>query len=254
MNLGVEKVSPDELKMAWCNSDAATTCLLEAVSLCTPPLEKYLIQIVVSNLPSVADADLALRCRAFIEDEAAHSKAHTRLNAALLGPGSPQLKALRPVILVLDMARSRLARERQLMLVAALEHVTAVMSKRYLPSQASWCFDSPFAQALFSQHAREELAHCSVAFELWNQCNRRSGRTVRAFTISAILLLGLLYVAASIPSLMVRKPGVSRAGALGATLVLFRRGLKAKIICSLLPELFAFVVPGFQPDPFPNHT
>ena len=237
----------EDLSIAWCNANAAATSFMEAISFATPMVESFLIRTVAESLPRQTDAELAGRCRTFIRDESNHSRAHAKFNAALhdyLGGAPPALAVLRTL---LGAARTRLSLPSRLLLVAALEHFTAVLSMAYLKRQARWHFRSPFAKELFVRHAAEELSHCSVAFDLWAKDGTAS-RFARAFSVLAILAAGLVYTAAAVPWILYRKSGRRLAAtlfAMAGVVTLLCREMKAG---TTLCDLFCFTRPDYHPD------
>jgi predicted metal-dependent hydrolase len=201
---------PSVLPGPWCNGDAATTACLEAISLVTPVLERFFIQTVASN-PPAADSQLAAQCRAFIHEEAAHTGAHRQLNQALLA----YLHTAPPGLATLDrlgeLAHRHLPRHSQMALVAALEHCTAVVSQAYNERQAQWQFSCTYAQELFAEHAREEIDHRAVAFDLW-QAHGGGGLLSRLLTMTLILCCGGIYLSLAVPWILRRKCGSWRHG------------------------------------------
>ena len=238
----------DDLSSAWCNADAATTSVLEAISFATPVLESFLIRAVADSATRGQDEELLRRCRAFIVDEANHSRAHRKFNAALLdylGTPPPALALPRKL---LQAARTRLSLPRQLLLVAALEHCTAVLSANYLRREPAWAFDSSCARELFARHAAEELAHCSAAVDLWHREGAGS-RFARSSTLLAILAAGLLYAVMAVPWIVYRKSGRRLWPTLAALAGLFTNSSRGgPRTVSTLAELFSFARRDFAPD------
>lgn len=238
---------PGVLPGPWCNGDAATTACLEAISLVTPALERFFIQTVAAN-PPAADARLAAQCRAFIHEEAAHTGAHRQLNQALLA----YLHALPPGLAALErlgeLAHRHLPRHSQMALVAALEHGTAVVSQAYSERQHHWQFACAYAQELFAEHAREEIEHRAVAFDLW-QAHGGGGLLSRGLTLALILCCGAVYLGLAVPWILRRKCGSWR----GALHALFRRGSASPLhrpgraASSLLRNLGRYLSRAYHP-------
>ena len=164
----LDNLAPSEdFSGTWCNANAVTSSVMEAISFVTPLLENFFIATVADGLVRGRDSTLDQRCRDFICEEASHTRGHRRFNAALLQYLGMTPPALALVQSLLNGARKRLSLPRRLLLVAALEHFAAVLSKGYLSQETRWDFRSDYARELFVQHAREELAHRSVVFDLW---------------------------------------------------------------------------------------
>lgn len=237
-----------ELGSAWCNSDAPTTSVMEALSFATPAIERFLIDTVAGNMPQRRDGSaLRLRCRDFVRDESQHSGWHRRFNESLLSFLGRPPPGLGRVQWLLDGAAARLPLRWRMLLVAALEHFTAVCSSRYLQEAQRWDFASPGARELFERHAHEEIAHSAVAYDL---CMEGSvpGRLPRALAMLAVLGAGLLYLLASVPWILHRKTG-SRLGATAVRLAGFAGRVAFDLKnYSVLRQLFAFAGGNFHPD------
>lgn len=236
-----------ELSGNWCNEDAATSSLMEAVSFVTPVLENYFIRTVSAGLATLPHGELTSRCRAFIREESAHSRTHKKFNAALqsyLGNTPPGLALAGFLLRHTD---RHLSLTNRLLLAAALEHFAAVISKGYIEQEAQFDFRTGVARELFAQHAREELAHRSVVFDLWQ--SRGTARVpVRILTVTAILLTGLLYVAIALPWILYRKRNRRLSGTLSALTGFALKRLTSLGSYSPLPELYSFVRRNYHPD------
>ncbi len=236
-----------DLSGAWCNANEVTSSIMEAVSFVTPVMEKFFIRTVSEGLSPQTPQALKDRCMTFIHEEADHSRVHRKFNASLTGylGGTPPGLSLLDTLL--DGTRKHLSLSSRLLLAAALEHYTAVLSKAYLARADRMDIRSGFARELFVRHAREEIAHRSVVFDLWRS---RSGgdRLKRSLTILAILMAGGAYIAASVPWILYRKTGSLRRTL--TALARFASGNRDDIAAySPLPELFSFA----RRDYHPNH-
>lgn len=236
----------EDLSGTWCNANAVTSSIMEAVSLVTPVLEKFFIRTVNEGLCEETTPALRERCLTFIREEADHTRVHKKFNTSVLRylgrtpPGLTRLDAL------LDGTRKRLSLSSRLLLAAALEHFTAVLSKVYLAQEARLDFQSAFAQALFAHHAREEIAHRSVVFDLWLS-KGTNGRFKRSLTVLAILLVGFAYLSIAVPWILHRKLGKISA-TLTALAGFALKNHSAIQSYSPLAELFSFVRRDYHPD------
>ncbi|MDP2142622.1 MAG: metal-dependent hydrolase [Gallionella sp.] len=236
----------EDLSGAWCNDNEVTSSIMEAVSFVTPVMEKFFIRTVNEGLSPQTPASLKERCLTFIHEEADHTRVHRKFNASLTGylggtpPGLDLLDTL------LDSTRKHLSLSSRLLLAAALEHYTAVLSKAYLAQSDKMDIRPDFARELFVRHAREEIAHRSVVFDLWRS---RSGgdRLKRSLTVLAILIAGGLYIAVAVPWILQRKTGNLRRTL--AALARFAMGNRSDITAySPLTELFSFARRDYHPD------
>lgn len=236
----------EDLSGAWCNDNEVTSSIMEAVSFVTPVMEKFFIRTVSEGLSPQTPASLTERCMTFIHEEADHSRVHRKFNASLaayLGGTPPGLALLDTL---LESTRKHLSLSSRLLLAAALEHYTAVLSKAYLAQADRMDIRPEFARELFVRHAREEIAHRSVVFDLWRS---RSGgdRLKRSLTVLTILLAGGAYIAVAVPWILHRKTGSLRRTI--AALARFAVGNRADIAAySPLPELFSFARRDYHPD------
>lgn len=237
----------EDMSGAWCNSSVVTSSIMEAVSMVTPVLENFFIRTVAEALKEERETELGQRCHEFIREESNHSRIHKKFNQALIRylgktpPGLAMIEAL------LDGTRRHLSLSSRLLLAAALEHMAAVLSKVYVKQEGSMHIESAFARELFVLHAREELAHCSVVFDLWRSKDA-TGRLGRSLTILVILLAGAFYVTAAVPWILYRKSG-KRLGVTLSALAGFTAGSRADIRAySPLSEMFAFVRRDYHPD------
>ncbi|HZW26419.1 MAG TPA: metal-dependent hydrolase [Gallionella sp.] len=236
----------EDLSGAWCNDNEVTSSIMEAVSFVTPVMEKFFIRTVSEGLSPQTPASLKERCTAFIHEEADHTRVHRKFNASLTGylGGTPPGLALLDTLL--EGTRKYLSLSSRLLLAAALEHYTAVLSKAYLAQADKMDIRPDFARELFIRHAREEIAHRSVVFDLWR--SRSGGSSFkRSLTVLAILLAGGAYLTVAVPWILHRK-----TGGLGRTLAAIARfaaGNRADITAySPLPELFSFARRDYHPD------
>lgn len=237
----------EDLSGNWCNDDAVASSIMESISFVTPELEKFFIRTVAEGLDGRQEPGLDQRCRAFIREESLHSSVHGKLNAVLLRHLGRTPPGLGLIERLLDAATVRLALPTRLLAAAALEHYTAVLSKVYMAQENKLDIRNAFARELFAQHAREELAHRSVVFDLW-LANGMAGRMARAATVLAILCAGAIYVSLSVPWILHRKTGKRPVRTLRALagFVFSRRSDIASY--SPLRELFSFARRGFHPD------
>ncbi len=243
----LQRAEIGEVPVNWCNDDAATSSVMEAVSFVTPVLENFFIRTVVEGIRASGDASLVERCQAFIREESNHSLVHKKFNASLLDHlGRPPL-GLTMVGALLEAARKHLSLSKRLALAAALEHLAAVISKLYVNQENKLEFALPYARELFDMHAREELAHRSVVFDLW-LASGKSGYLSRFITILLVLGAGAAYVAVAVPWILHRKTG-RRFLRTWACLSRFAlKNCKSTLTHTPVSELLSFVRQGYHPE------
>ncbi|MEI7457055.1 MAG: metal-dependent hydrolase [Nitrosomonadales bacterium] len=235
-----------DLSHSWCNDDVVVSSVMEAVSFVTPVLEGFFIRSVAQGMRMHKDVVLARRCQEFIREESSHSRAHKKFNTVLLGYLGRPPRGLAMVSAMLEAAR-RLSVSQQLGLAAALEHLTAVMSKLYVGQQHGLKFASLYAQELFAMHAEEELGHRSVVFDLW-QANEPGGRFNRFVIITLVLLVGSVYVVLAVPWILYRKMDRRLVNTL-ITLVKFTvKNIGSTLAKLPFLDLFSFIRGDFHPE------
>jgi predicted metal-dependent hydrolase len=211
--------------MDWCNSNVVASSIMEAVSFVTPAIERFLVGTAADALQAGAGVGFALQGARFIREESRHSAAHQAFNTILLGHLRRPPPGVGLVQLFLRMAPDYLKLTTRLLLLGALEHMTAVCSAHYLTEEARWRFDSPQARHLFAWHAREEIDHASLAMELCASGGPAS-RWVRWLAMTSLLGAGALYLMLSVPWIACCKAGGSVARTAG---LLWRFGWKAAV-------------------------
>lgn len=243
----IQMAPAEDLSASWCNCDPVTTSVMEAISFITPVAEKFFIVTVAEGISGRPDSELVARCSAFMREESSHSRWHGKFNASLLDYLDASPPGLAMVQSLLKAAKKHLSLANRLLLVAAMEHFNVVLSKGYLRREGGWDFRSVSAKRLFARHAREELDHRSVVFDLWSG-NPSTGRVGRALTMLAFLIAGFAYVSAAVPWITYRKTGRR----LGVTLAALARGAFRNCldigVYSKLGELFSFARGDYHPD------
>lgn len=235
-----------DLPVNWCNADPVTSSVMEAVSFVTPVLEVFFIRTVAEGIRTQQDAELVQRCQAFVHEESNHSVVHKRFNATLLKNLGKQPPGLAMIHSLLDGARRHLSLSKRLALAAALEHFAAVISKLYIGHDPRLKFESAFAKELFDMHAREELAHRCVVFDLW-RAHGAGGRVVRIVTIGVASLAAAVYVGVAVPWILHRKTGRNFAKTLAGLGGFVAKNLRDMLTHTPVIELLSFVCRDFHP-------
>ncbi|MFA6202210.1 MAG: metal-dependent hydrolase [Gallionella sp.] len=236
-----------DLSHSWCNDDVVVSSVMETVSFVTPVLEGFFIRSVAQGMRVHKDSALVRRCQEFIREESSHSRAHKKFNTVLLDYLGRPPRGLAMVSAMLDAARQYLSVSQQLGLAAALEHLTAVMSKLYVGQQHGLKFASRYAQELFAMHAEEELGHRSVVFDLW-QANEPGGRFNRFVIIALVLLVGSVYVGLAVPWILYRKMERRLLKTLIALVKFTVKNIGSTLAQLPVSELFSFIRGDFHPE------
>ncbi|MEO8921838.1 MAG: metal-dependent hydrolase [Caldimonas sp.] len=242
---GVRTVCADDIAPAWCNADLDSTCVMEAVSFVTPALERFLVHAVALQMRRRPELAMRERCLAFIREESSHRTMHARLNVCFRLQLDAAPRGLAGTEAWLARARNACSPATQMLLAAAIEHLTAVLSLRYLRQSQHWTFSSPAARAVFDEHARDEVAHRAVVFDV-SVASGAAGRLGRGCAMLAVALGALLYVTLAAPSILQSK---TQEGRVRSMLAIARLGLRnVGEALGLAREAAAFAYPGFHPD------
>ena len=155
---------------AWLGGDPVATAVFNALSLTFPEGERLFID-AVRKFRGEVQGKLADDVRAFIAQEAIHSREHAALNAALD-------RGHYPVEWIEGSVRKRLAflrklgPMRMLGVTIALEHFTAMLADTFDQYPELWAGTPPELARLWRWHAMEETEHKAVAFDVFNSATR----------------------------------------------------------------------------------
>ena len=155
---------------AWLGGDPVATAVFNALSLTFPEGERLFIDAVRAFRGPLAGR-LADDVRAFIAQEAIHSREHTSLNAGLDRNHYPIERIERSVRRRLAFLR-KLGRMRMLGVTIALEHFTAMLADMFDSDPQLWDGTPEEILRLWRWHALEETEHKAVAFDVFQQATR----------------------------------------------------------------------------------
>jgi len=161
----------------WIPNEPIASHFISSFNLVLPIGEEMFVEGFTEALPYVKDAKLREAMLGFIGQEAVHSQAHDRVLPEFLGRHgidprpvvrqleyfSAQLTAVKPKLK--PRARYRLLIE-QLALIAAIEHMTAVLGDWVLNADLDGLGADPVMTDLFRWHGAEEVEHRSVAHDV----------------------------------------------------------------------------------------
>ena len=155
---------------AWLGGDPVATAVFNALSLTFPDGERLFIDSVRA-FRSRTQGKLADDVRAFIAQEAIHSREHACLNAHLD-------RSHYPVERIEGSVRRRLAflrglgPMRMLGVTIALEHFTAMLADMFDSDPQLWDGTPEEILRLWRWHAMEETEHKAVAFDVFNDVTK----------------------------------------------------------------------------------
>lgn len=183
---------PDDISEFWFADDPFRSLLLTALSGTFPQGERYFVDSVRAFQDQVTDPELKMAIRAFIGQEAHHSKEHAVLNETMERKGYPMSKIDEFGRKGLGYLRKRLSPARQLAMTCALEHFTAILADQLLNNREEFLDRmDPRVAKLWAWHAIEETEHKAVAFDVFratvdDEWVRRSQMVINTITFLTI--------------------------------------------------------------------
>ena len=174
----------------WMGGDPYSTHLLNALSITFPPGEKLFMSAVRALRDKVEDPALKEQIKAFLSQEALHSREHSALNEWLTKSGYPADKLEQEVADDIASRQASRTAYQDLAVTCALEHFTAIMAESWLkhPELREACH--PELQALWLWHAIEELDHKAVAFDVYQAAGGEYARRALTMLVVTVGLIG----------------------------------------------------------------
>lgn len=176
---------------AWLGGDVTATAVFNALSLTFPMGERLFID-AVRNYRDRLSGQLLAEAKAFIAQEAIHSREHVGLNGGLDRARYPVDAIDAEMARQFDFLRSR-GPVAMLAVTISLEHFTAMMAGWFLEDETFWVGAPEDMTRLWQWHAMEETEHKAVCFDVyrqisqeWTPLQRYIVRT-RAMLISTVL-------------------------------------------------------------------
>ena len=178
---------------AWLGGDPVGTAVFNALSLTFPDGERLFMDAVRQHR-HLLSGRLLEEARAFIAQEAIHSREHVGLNSLLD-------RAHYPVDAIEAEIRNRITQIRDrgpmamLLVTIALEHFTAMMADWFLKDSKLLAGAPTDVARLWQWHAMEETEHKAVAFDVflavtqdWTPIQRRKARN-RSMAIVTLMFV-----------------------------------------------------------------
>ncbi len=159
-----------DLPTYWFADNALLTAYFAAFSATLPEGEAQFIHSVRLFQDKITDPVLLAQVRAFIAQEAHHSKAHQAFNDAMQARGFPVAQIDARMREMNAHVRKHQSPAEQLAGTVCGEHITALMSDWALRKRPE-VLDmlAPEARALWAWHSVEETEHKAVAFDVYDQ-------------------------------------------------------------------------------------
>lgn len=233
-------------KGAWLGGDVVGTAVFNALSLTFPDGERLFMDAVRHYRPKLS-GKLLEDAKAFITQEAIHSREHVAMNGGLD-------RNRYPVAAIEAQVKERTAMVRgrgpmaMLGATIALEHFTSMMADSFMRDDGLFENTDPEMKRLWQWHALEETEHKAVAFDVfqtvtkdWTPLNRYRLRVRVMILISIMFTRNITRYASDLLVADGMKPGLARAKVLWflfGTPGLFRRCAR---------EYWAWYRPSFHP-------
>lgn len=225
----------------WFANNAMMSMFFAAFSATLPVGEGQFIYSVRLFQERISDPVLRAQVRAFIGQEAHHSREHEALNKALTARGYNLDGIERDAIRFHKFQRRFLSARDQLAMTVCAEHLTALMSDYLLRRRPEYLEQmAPTMARLWAWHAIEESEHKAVVFDVYDQVVGDRKRLYRMM----VLLTGVFLVAntARATELVWQSGQLRDLGMWKHAL-----GLLAKMLAETREDYLAFFKEGFHP-------
>ena len=235
---------PESMRAPWLEGNSFLGAVLASLSVAFPPGERFFIESVRHFLPQIDDPELRQEIRAFIGQEANHTKEHLAFNAFLDEAGYPAIAMQEWVGRRIKRIQRASSPEANLARTAALEHFTAIMASAFLDHPELLESLSEPAARLWAWHAIEEIEHRAVAFDVYQRCVGDERLRLRTMLVVTAFFTTLVSLRTFWMMRATGSAGDVRAVAEGLDLLWGRPGIFRKI----LPLYLAYYRPDFHPS------
>jgi hypothetical protein len=230
----------------WLGGDPVASAWFTALSLTFPRGEAFFIEAVRANRKD-APPRLEAEIRAFVRQEANHSREHIVFNRTAEAAGYDVREIDRNVASLLEEANRKPPIAR-LAVTMALEHFTAMFAHDFLANPEQFIRAEIEQADLWRWHAIEEIEHKGVAYDTWLHATRDWSGSRRWWVRSVVMLsVTRRFVAHRVRDTLqlLAQDGVGRGEAV--------RGLfwyligKPGVLRRIFPAWLGFFRPGFHP-------
>ncbi|MGN5374480.1 metal-dependent hydrolase [Sphingomonas hankookensis] len=170
----------------WLNDDPIATAFYNALSVTFPKGEGFFIDSVRQFRDDVPPR-LAGEIRAFVKQEAIHTREHVAFNRHVTDQGydTSRLEARVDHELAITRGKPPIA---NLAATMALEHFTAILAHELVANPRHLAGGDQAAADLWRWHAIEEIEHKGVAYDTWLHATRHWSR-FRRWRIKTLVML-----------------------------------------------------------------
>jgi predicted metal-dependent hydrolase len=160
---------PLNIPRHWFDDNPLLTAMMISLSVSFPAGERFFIDSVRAFQDQIRSPALQAQVRAFIGQEANHTREHIAMNRFFETKGYPALA-------MEEWVRQRVAKlqatqtpAQNLARTVALEHFTAIMAKSFMDHPEFFDRMHPTMARVWAWHAIEEVEHKSVAFDVFQE-------------------------------------------------------------------------------------
>ncbi|MGB0455060.1 MAG: metal-dependent hydrolase [Bacteriovoracaceae bacterium] len=171
----------------WMNGDAFKTHFLNSFTLLFPEGEKFFIRSINRFKGQIKDPEISADIKDFIFQETQHYLEHQRFFTNLEEQGyeiQPMIKFLK--FFISEVVEKFSSDKMNLSITSGLEHITAMLSEIALETGFLNEADGEMRE-LFEWHAREEIEHRHVAYDVLNAVDDSYSLRVMGLVIAYIL-------------------------------------------------------------------
>ena len=230
----------------WNEGDPVATAIMNALSATFPEGEKFFIESVVKFKDHVEEP-LKTQVKAFVRQEAMHTREHIAFNNAIIEAGYDITGIEERSLARLGIARSRHP-VAQLAVTVAMEHFTAILAEDILTNPRRTAGADPETAKLWKWHSIEEIEHKSVAFDVFlNATKGLSGYKRWSIRVRTMALTSWNFyrnMSGHVADLL-RQDGLDPKACRGQALrVLFGKG---GMLRGQIGAYLSYYLPGFHP-------
>lgn len=157
----------DNLPLNWAGNHGLTQ-FLNVFSVLAPHTEGWAIRVSRKVRPDIAGASMQREVGGFCGQEARHAEAHQRFNREVIEAQGLDCRRLNASMAQLITGIERWPLQQQVASLCSGEHFIGMVGHWYL-QDAPRAQIHPAADRLFTWHCTEEIEHCAVVFDLYDQ-------------------------------------------------------------------------------------
>ncbi|CBL45838.1 Hypothetical protein HDN1F_22550 [gamma proteobacterium HdN1] len=212
-----------------------------------PAGERFFINTVRDFREQIRDPELEKAVKAFIGQEAMHTREHVEYNKALTAAGVPADALDAAITRVLETVYKILPKELCLAATVSLEHLTAILGDLLLKNPQALAGSDERYIALWMWHALEETEHKAVTFDLYQHV-MGTGVDAYLLRVAAFVVVNAIFIAMLYPayfSLLVASGQIKDARDVGVSFQ--QQWGKPGYLRQLVPDWLDFFRPSFHP-------